>query len=289
MRQRTSERRRIRQHREEVHLHQIQQQQHAAAQGPIAGEQAVASLIETPTRAKPQTEEGRQLEPPLEFVGANGSSSSSKAPPPGGPAAAMTADFVSPVLPATPGQTSMLSPAADVRKLASNMSSDMFRPSVETSPRRYVQPSSSDSARNASIHLAHPVSSASAVTPGRHVAAEEDTLERGLELVLTAILEQSRGGKSSDNPANALNEAVATLFGNDHDISHLADDRFSRPSRKISAELGGELPDRSIDIPCTKGSRAHQTSIAEELLEDTDDEAKNSRDRKFAPSCRCRC
>mmetsp|Transcript_11589 Transcript_11589/g.23801 ORF Transcript_11589/g.23801 Transcript_11589/m.23801 type:complete len:905 (+) Transcript_11589:1-2715(+) len=58
-------------------------------------------------------------------------------------------------------------------------------------------------------------------------------------------------------------------------MSHLADDRFSRPSRKISAELGGELPDRSIDIPCTKGSRTYQTSIAEELLENTDDEARN--------------
>ena len=272
VRQRAAERRQLRQHHEETAIHQ-HHHQHA---------------MTTPTRPQPQAPTGkaamdagqRQLEPPLEHVGGP------TGVPPLPPASA-------PVLQATPGQSSLLTPMADVRKLVSTSSSDMFRPPVEATPGRRVQRAAEAEGRP-TLHLAEPVMSTSAMTPGRGPTAnthqtqisslggpvlvsEDETLERGLEMVLTAILEQSRSGGSGRGgsvvgTSTTLDAVVSSLFRGD--AGHLMDDRFSRPSRRTSAEIGN-------------GPEHHfqNGSVAEELLASSvDDEVALARDSTTSPS-----
>ena len=73
---------------------------------------------------------------------------------------------LAPVQQASPGQSSLLTPMADVRKMVSISSSDMFRPPVEATPGRTPQRAAEKEARP-SLHLAEPVMSTSAMTPGR--------------------------------------------------------------------------------------------------------------------------
>ena len=241
VRQRAAERKQMRRHYEETARHHHQQQ-----------------VMETPTRPQAQgtaTDGGqRQLEPPLEHVGGPNGGGVPPLPPASGRPSALA-----PVQQASPGQSSLLTPMADVRKMVSISSSDMFRPPVEATPGRTPQRAAEKEARP-SLHLAEPVMSTSAMTPGRGPTAiaqqppipspggpalgsedADETLERGLEMVLTAILQQSRaGGHSCDGdaagPSSTLEAVVSSLFGGG--MAHLADDRFSRPSRRTSLEIG---------------------------------------------------
>jgi len=96
-------------------------------------------------------------------------------------------------------------------------------------------------------------------------------------MVLTAILEQSlAGGSSCDGgaagPSSTLDAVVSSIFGGG--MAHLADDRFSRPSRRTSAEIGDGLE-----------HHIRKESVAEELLAAVDDEvALLARDSTASPS-----
>ena len=96
-------------------------------------------------------------------------------------------------------------------------------------------------------------------------------------MVLTAILEQSRSAGSGHDGSvvgttNTLDAVVSSLFRGD--AGHLMDDRFSRPSRRTSAEIG-DGPEHHIQ----KGS------VAEELLASSvDDEVALARDSMASPS-----
>jgi serine/threonine protein kinase len=289
VRQRAAERRQLRQHCEETALHQPQHHP-----------QQVMAMT-TPTRPQAQVETGRaatdggerQLEPPLERVGGPAGEGEG-GPPPLPPASGLTTVSV-PVQQASPGQSSLLTPMADVRKLVSTSSSDMFRPPVEATPGRKAQRATEADARP-SLHLAGPVMSTSAMTPGRgptanaqraqipseggpDLVSEDEALERGLEMVLTAILEQSRLGRSGYDggvvgPTNTLDAVVSSLFRGD--TGHLTDDRFSRPSRRTSAEIGGG-PEHHIQ----------KRSVAEGLLASASpvyDEVALARDSMASPS-----
>ena len=279
VRQRAAERKQMRRHYEETALHHQQQ------------------VMATPTRPQAQVAamDGgqRQLEPPLEHVGGPNGGGGGGVPPL--PPASGRPSALAPVQQASPGQSSLLTPMADVRKMVSISSSDMFRPPVEATPGRTPQRAAEAEARP-SLHLAEPVLSTSAMTPGRGPTAVaqqppipspggpdlgsedvDETLERGLEMVLTAILQQSRaGGRNCDGdaacPSSTLEAVVSSLFGGG--MVHLADDRFSRPSRRTSLEIG-DGPEHHTQ---------KKKMIAEELLASVDDEVARARASTASPS-----